>query len=256
MLTTLWSLIEYSTPDKRTRYFALYQAFVGLGLILGPGLASLGTIIGRAAGYEHAETVANLVMSAWSVGLAVGVYTYLPTNEGLRAMCPHLPNLDTPAENPVPTTPTPRPRGWWESRRELSLMFFGNLNRIASRLMWEAGAAATIAGQFGYGTVSAGFVLSALGLVQSVAQLWYARRARGGANTLERHHADLSTLEVVELVAILIMFGAWRWHTVLSTQAALSLFAPALSPVNSLSVSTNVMCISAPPPFLVGPHWE
>ena len=56
-------------------------------------------------------------------------------------------------------------------------MFLGNLNRIASRLMWEAGAAATIAGQFGWGTISAGFVLSALGLVQSVAQLGYANAA-------------------------------------------------------------------------------
>lgn len=187
-----------------------HKAFVGLGLILGPGLASLGIVIGNAAGYDHSETIANLFMSVWAILLAVGVYVYLPSNLDLEKMCPHMQGEAGEPEAASGVT-LPPPRGWWESRRELSLMFFGNLNRIASRLMWEAGAAATIATQFGWGTVPAGFTLSALGLVQSVAQLLYARRAKGKANSMERNHADLNKLEVLELGCILIMFGPNQW---------------------------------------------
>ena len=87
-----------------------------MGLILGPGLSSLGTLIGRAFEYAHADTVANLVMSVWSVGLAAGVTAYLPSNEGLRKLCPHLIDVPPVVSAGGVVVASPQPRGWWEGR--------------------------------------------------------------------------------------------------------------------------------------------
>ena len=212
------ALVEFSSEELRVRYLALYQFFVGLGLILGPGLAAVCMLAGRAIGLSAAHAFVNLVLAVWAVGLAVAILVFLPDNETLAQMSREQPAVDESSwllapkgtDSPVAAetaaagaTATPVDADASAAGEHTMLhvkMCAGNAVRIALRILWEAGSAVILVRQFGFSFVAAAFCLAAYGVIQTAAQILYAFSSPPS-------HAALAWTEVVQLLGILLMLA-------------------------------------------------
>ena len=206
------ALVEFSSAQNRVRYLALYQFFVGLGLVLGPALAAVCLLAGQAAGLSAAHAVVNVVLAVWAIGLTVAIAIFLPDNDTLAKMAREEPGADESSwllaggatatdgegkevdETPVePGVSSDAPTALYVH------MCAGNAIRISLRIMWEAGSAVILVRQFGFSYVSAALMLAAYGAAQTAAQVIYAY-------SNPRSHLALAWLEVLQLIGILLMF--------------------------------------------------
>ena len=202
------ALVEFSSAKNRVRYLALYQFFVGLGLVLGPALAAVCLLAGQAAGLSAAHALVNLVLAVWAIGLSIAIAIFLPDNDTLAKMSREEPDADESSWLLV---------GADKERKEIDettvehgvssdapttlylQMCAGNAIRISLRILWEAGSAVILVRQFGFSYVAAALMLAAYGAAQTAAQVIYAY-------SNPRSQLALAWLEVLQLMGILLMF--------------------------------------------------
>lgn len=205
MFTTNAALVAYSRQRTRTRYLALYQFFVGSGLVLGPSLSAAGIAVGRALGQtESSEAYASALMCVWGVVLAFALVVWMPTDEVISRGRETKPLVDRPA-SPLRV-----------QAANLSLIGWGNFVRISQRVGWEVGAILVCERGFGWGIVPSAFFVASYGAAQTVAQLAYA-----GAPKINDAKDALTFLEVVEILGISGIFlgaPATRSGTAYSTR--------------------------------------
>ena len=228
------ALVEFSSAKLRVRYLALYQFFVGLGLVLGPALAAICLLAGQAFGLSAAHAVVNLVLAVWAVGLAVAIIIFLPDNNTLAKMSRELPEEDestwllTPKavspdaarSNAAGTIATAEDADTSDTDTPTMLyvkMCLGNAIRISLRILWEAGSAVILVRQFGFSFVAAAFILAAYGAAQTVAQVIYAYCSPPSL-------VALAWLEVLQLASILLMLASGLWGAHMPAGLVLVLF--------------------------------
>ena len=206
------ALVQYSSPRTRLRYLAIYQFFVGLGLVLGPAFAAISLLAAGALGLHAAHAFVNLLIAVWGLGLGIALVLFLPDNDELELLS-HSPvdedswlltgsskdqtqsasSLSTEEEEEH-TTDTDG------ATALMAKMLAGNMIRITIRILWEAGSVLVLNRQFGFSLVNAALMLAAFGAAQTAAQLLYASASPPSVHAL-------IWLEMVQLVSILIMFA-------------------------------------------------
>jgi MFS family permease len=206
------ALIEFSSPKLWVRYLALYQFFVGLGLVLGPGLAALCLLVGEEMDLPVPHAIVNLVLAVWGTGLGVSIIIFMPDNDTLAQQARELPDVDESTwllapkgDSPQGGSPDNAPQNADDESAETHMMLYakmlsGNCLRISLRILWEAGSAVIFVRQFGFSFVAAALFLSAYGVAQTVAQVTYAYSNPPSAQAL-------AWLEVLQLLGILLMFA-------------------------------------------------
>jgi len=206
------ALIEFSSPKLWVRYLALYQFFVGLGLVLGPGLAALCLLVGEEMDLPVPHAIVNLVLAVWGTGLGVSIIIFMPDNDTLAQQARELPDVDESTwllapkgDSPQGGSPDNAPQNADDESAETHMMLYakmcsGNCLRISLRILLEAGSAVIFVRQFGFSFVAAALFLSAFGVAQTVAQVTYAYSNPPSAQAL-------AWLEVLQLLGILLMFA-------------------------------------------------
>lgn len=201
------ALIGYSAPELRVKYLAMYQSFVGGGLVLGPAVASTCTAVASAMGSPTLEeSLSAFVMAGWGLTVLVLVATYLPSDAELESRYGRLATSgldDDVGDAEAARAVAPRAGAWVPTLRQELLLecFLGNFLRIYQRLAWEVGAVVVLALHYDWGYVAAGYALSFYGLAQAVTQYGFGEFGRDvpPARVLDR-------LEFVEACAIGAMF--------------------------------------------------
>jgi MFS family permease len=193
MYNAAMALITFSSEARRSSYLALYQFFVGMGLILGPVIASAAILIAHALHASKPEILCNLVMSAWGLILFMLVWGFMPSNEGLWEL------TDLPKPSPLQDR-RPQPSGSTAGGLYLkAAMASGNFLRIFQRVMWETGAFVIFTDLFGWSISTGGFMLGLVGASQTLSQFAFSRlRPSDDRQTVVR-------LEAIELLGILLM---------------------------------------------------
>jgi len=205
------ALVEFSSPKLWVRYLALYQFFVGLGLVLGPGLAALCLLVGQEMDLPVPHAVVNLVLTVWAAGLGVSIFIFMPDNDTLAQQSRELPDVvestwllapkgDSPEGGSPDNTPEDADDSAETHMMLYAKMLSGNCLRISLRILLEAGSAVIFVRQFGFSFVAAALFLSAYGVAQTVAQVTYAYSSPPSAQAL-------AWLEVLQLLGILLMFA-------------------------------------------------
>jgi MFS family permease len=236
------ALITFSSEARRSSYLALYQFFVGMGLILGPVIASAAILIAQALHLAKPEILCNLVMSLWGIALFLLVWFLMPSNKGLYDLT-DLPHPPTQVIQPA------QPIGSATNGLFLKAdMASGNFLRIFQRVLWETGAFVVFTHLFGWTISTGGFMLGLIGASQTLSQFVFSRL---------RPSDDRRTvvwLEAIELVGIVLMCspaGATTHDgptksTVESTTSPWVHFWRALFVLGSC-ISYNASCLTAAP---------
>ncbi|KAJ1456718.1 hypothetical protein M885DRAFT_496985 [Pelagophyceae sp. CCMP2097] len=204
------ALIAHSAPSKHGKYLAMYQGFVGFGLVLGPAIAASAQAVGFAAGSgaQVQDALPAFLMAAWGFVLVAAVWAYLPADCGAEqhrlataAQARPAGSLDealapeaagsAPAETSTPAQ---------DDSVLLVQTFLGNFLRIFQRLGWEVGAVLVLRDEFDWSLVGAGYALAGFGVLQGVAQFLFAFSARA------HNAAVIEVLGAVELLSICGMF--------------------------------------------------
>jgi len=175
--------------------------------VLGPGIAAVSLLSAGALGLHAAHAFVNLLIAVWGVGLGVALVLFLPDNDELELL----------SQSPVDESAWLLTGSSKESAADaaeeeaedfneadgkyllMAKMCAGNMIRISLRILWEAGTVIVLNNQFGFSIVNAALVLAAFGVVQTVAQLIYARADPKSVYAL-------GWLEMVQLISILVMF--------------------------------------------------
>ncbi|KAJ8605151.1 hypothetical protein CTAYLR_000492 [Chrysophaeum taylorii] len=223
------ALVSFSFKTNRVKYLSYYQSFVGLGLVLGPGVSATSLVIANAMGRPGLRTVIiGALMSAWGLVLLITLLVAMPYDEDLRAAAgsPTSSTADSHDSKASPLSEeaeddddeddagalSPSQR----ATRRRTFWFYscaGNFWRIFQRLAWEVGAVLILARYFHWGAIAAGYSLSSFGFAQTIAQYLYGNiRARNATTSSletikETSVCDLKALELVELAGILAMFS-------------------------------------------------
>ena len=195
------ALVGYSAAEHRVRYLAMYQSFVGVGLVLGPAISSSCLAVAEALGSAALEeSLSAVVMAAWGACVLAAVAARLPDDAALEAAYgrPAASGLD---DDDKGRAPAPGLFGLDGRDSLLGEIFLGNLLRIYQRLGWEVGAVVVLADNYGWGYIAAGYSLSAFGFAQAAGQYAFAVRA-GAADP----GTALDRLEFVEGLAIGALF--------------------------------------------------
>ena len=258
MFNASTAFVEFSSPKLWVRYLALYQFFVGLGLVLGPGLAALCLLVGEEMDLPVPHAIVNLVLAVWATGLGVSIIIFMPDNDTLAQQARELPDVDESTwllapkgDSPKGGSPVNAPEDADDSAETHMMLYAkmlsGNCLRISLRILWEAGSAVIFVRQFGFSFVAAALFLSAYGVAQTVAQVTYAYSSPPSAQAM-------AWLEVLQLLGILLMFAFG-----LKAASILSMLKPkpyTLNPKPSFLMSWSIYCsphlIScSPPPHLM-----
>ena len=92
MYNSIVALIHFSAAKDYMKTFGVYQFFIGLGMVLGPGLSAIFYAIGTAAGLDAAAALINFVIFLYSIGLFIALLLWLPENEELEALSKEMAN--------------------------------------------------------------------------------------------------------------------------------------------------------------------
>jgi len=196
------ALVGYSSAEHRVRYLAMYQSFVGLGLVLGPAVSSSCLAVAQGVGsVVLEESLSAAVMAAWGLVVLALVATRLPSDADLERDYGRVAvsGLDDVAAAKAISRAD---RGLLSVRQELLLeIFLGNLLRIYQRLGWEVGAVVVLAANYDWGYVAAGYALSSFGFFQALGQYVFSRYCKASHPVRALH-----VLELLEAASIAAMF--------------------------------------------------
>ncbi|CAJ1353199.1 unnamed protein product [Effrenium voratum] len=212
MYNTAMVMVHFARGSQKTPHMVLYQFFVAFGVLLGPAVASVTLHLAPDLSGPLKAAIANAAMVLFGLGLWLAVLCLIPADI-------------SQLEEQAGITGRPQAEGEPEDGNSgqglalLSTLVGSAVLRMAQRLLWESGSVIAVQAAFGWSSSQAGAMFVAVVACMAASQYLYSQYIAGKYSDVWL----LRTLELMQLLGVLLMFQPWplpRWLSILQFMTA------------------------------------